>query len=64
MSMADTAGYFGSTVLLLFKNLATPNIGWVRFFEITGFVTGIFLLLLTVINFYSFKHIEKKLIKN
>ncbi len=64
MSMADTAGYFGSTVLLLFKNFATPNIGWVRFFEITGFVTGIFLLLLTVINFYSFKHIEKKLIKN
>jgi hypothetical protein len=64
MSMADTAGYFGSTMLLLFKNFATPNISWVIFFEVTGIVTGILLLLLTVLNFYSFKHIEKNLINN
>lgn len=64
MSMADTAGYFGSTILLLFKNFATPNISWVIFFEVTGIVTGILLLLLTVLNFYSFKHIEKNLINN
>lgn len=64
MAMADTAGYLGSTILLLFKNFATPHISWIYFFEIAGFATGGLLILITILNYWSFKRIEKKILKN
>jgi Family of unknown function (DUF5690) len=61
MAMADTAGYLGSTCVLIFKNFATPNIGWRSFFEISALVVGISILLLALLNFSAFKKIEKTL---
>lgn len=64
MAMADAAGYLGSTILLLFKNFATPHIGWIYFFEIVGFATGGLIILFTILNYWSFKRIEKTILKN
>lgn len=60
MSMADTAGYMGSTLLLVIKNISTPDISWQVFFKFSGFVAGILLIIITIFNFISFQNIEKK----
>jgi hypothetical protein len=40
MSMADAAGYLGSTIILLVKNFGAPQISWIEFFKSTAFVIG------------------------
>jgi hypothetical protein len=59
MSMADTGGYLGSTFVLLFKNFATPDIGWRSFFEMSALIVGTSILIFAILNLTSFKKIEK-----
>ncbi len=59
MSMADTGGYLGSTFVLLFKNFATPDIGWRSFFEMSALIVGTLILIIAILNLTSFKKIEK-----
>lgn len=59
MSMADTGGYLGSTFVLLFKNFATPDIGWRSFFEMSALIIGTLILIIAILNLTSFKKIEK-----
>jgi sugar phosphate permease len=59
MSMADTGGYLGSTFVLLFKNFATPDIGWKSFFEMSALIVGTLILIIAILNLTSFKKIEK-----
>jgi hypothetical protein len=59
MSMADTGGYLGSTFVLLFKNFATPDIGWRSFFEMSALIVGTLILIFAILNLTSFKKIEK-----
>jgi hypothetical protein len=38
--VADAFGYFGSTVLLLYKNLGQPNLPWLPFFYGVGYLAA------------------------
>jgi hypothetical protein len=60
MSMADTAGYLGSTIILLVKNFATPKVSWVDFFEVSAIVVGFSIILLSFLNYKYFLLLEKK----
>lgn len=58
MSMADTAGYLGSTFILLIKSFATPDITWSLYFTYIGLIIGIILIVITISNYYYFNSIE------
>jgi len=60
MSMADTAGYLGSTIILLVKNFATPDVSWIEFFEVTAVIVGFSIILLSFLNYKYFLLLEKK----
>ena len=60
MSMADTAGYLGSTIILLVKNFATPKVSWIEFFEVSAIVVGFSIILLSFLNYRYFLLLEKK----
>ena len=59
MSMADAAGYLGSTIILLVKNFATPNVSWVDFFMVSAIVIGLTMAVFAVAALYFFKRLEK-----
>ena len=59
MSMADAAGYLGSTIILLVKNFATPNVSWVDFFMVSAIVIGLAMAVFAVAAIYFFKRLEK-----
>ena len=58
MSMADAAGYLGSTIILLVKNFATPNVSWVDFFMVSAIVIGLAMAVFAVAAFFFFKRLE------
>ena len=59
MSMADAAGYLGSTIILLVKNFATPNVSWVDFFMVSAIVIGLAMAVFAIAALYFFKRLEK-----
>lgn len=59
MSMADAAGYLGSTIILLVKNFGTPDVGWVDFFKVSAIVIGLAMVVFAVAALYFFKRLEK-----
>jgi hypothetical protein len=61
MSMADTAGYLGSTIILLIKNFATPDVSWIEFFEVSAVVVGFSIILLSFLNYRYFLQLEKNI---
>ena len=60
MSMADTAGYLGSTIILLIKNFATPDVSWIEFFEVSAVIVGFSIISLSFLNYRYFLLLEKK----
>ena len=60
MSMADAAGYLGSTIILLVKNFATPNVSWVDFFMVSAIVIGLAMSVFAIAAFFFFKRLENK----
>jgi hypothetical protein len=58
MSMADAAGYLGSTIILLVKNFGTPNVGWVDFFMVSAIVIGLAMAVFAIAAFFFFKRLE------
>lgn len=60
MSMADAAGYLGSTIILLVKNFGTPNVGWVDFFMVSAIVIGFGMAVFAIAAFFFFKRLENK----
>ncbi len=58
MSMADAAGYLGSTIILLVKNFATPNVSWVDFFMVSAIVIGLAMAVFAIAAFFFFKRLE------
>lgn len=61
MYIADSAGYLGSTIILLIKNFATPDVAWILFFKWMAIIIGLGIVLFTLINFSVFKTLEKRL---
>ena len=60
MSMADAAGYLGSTIILLVKNFATPTVSWVDFFMVSAIVIGLAMAVFAIAAFFFFKRLENK----
>ena len=58
MSMADAAGYLGSTIILLVKNFATPTVSWVDFFMVSAIVIGLAMAVFALAAFFFFKRLE------
>ena len=63
MSMADAAGYLGSTIILLVKNFGAPQISWIEFFKSTAFVIGLLMICFAIFAMYFFKKLETNPIK-
>ncbi len=40
--VTDAAGYAGSVVLMLYRDLGAPELSWLRFFEVASLVTSVF----------------------
>jgi hypothetical protein len=55
MYMADTAGYLGSTIVLIIKSFATPHISWLDFFIFSATLAGCLILILSIFAFFYFK---------
>lgn len=55
MYISDAAGYLGSICILLFKNFNSYQISWIDFFKISGLVTSILIIILSVLTFFYFK---------
>lgn len=57
MYISDAAGYLGSTCILLFKNFNSYDISWVDFFKISGLITAILIIVLSLLTYVYFsKH--------
>ncbi len=57
MYISDAAGYLGSTCILLFRNFNNANISWIDFFKISGLVTAIMIIILSLLTYFYFnKH--------
>lgn len=63
MSMADAAGYLGSTIILLVKNFGAPQISWIEFFKSTAIVIGFLMICFAIFAMYFFKKLETNPIK-
>ena len=63
MSMADAAGYLGSTIILLVKNFGAPQISWIEFFKSTALVIGLLMICFAIFAMYFFKKLETNPVK-
>ena len=63
MHVADAAGYFGSTLVLLFKNFNSIQYSWVNFFIYSALVTSIIIIIFSIFNFIYFTKLNKLQIK-
>jgi len=54
MYISDAAGYLGSTFILLFKNFFSYQISWVYFFKISGLITAILVIVLSLSTYFYF----------
>jgi phosphoglycerol transferase MdoB-like AlkP superfamily enzyme len=57
MYIADSVGYFGSTLVLLYKNYGTKGFNWLPFFTNTAWIVGI---LITVLGLSALLYFRKK----
>lgn len=64
MSMADAAGYLGSTILLLVKNFGAPQVSWVDFFKSSAMVVGCSMICFALLAILFFKKLETHSNKN
>jgi len=64
MYISDAAGYLGSTLILLFKNFNPYQIGWIDFFKISGLITSLLIIILSLLTFFYFKrqHINPRIL--
>ena len=59
MYTADSFGYFGSTLVLLMKNFAMPEISWVDYFIKGSILVSIVIIVISIVLFVYFRKIEK-----
>ena len=59
MHVADAAGYFGSTLVLLFKNFNSIQYSWVTFFIYCAFITSFIIIIFSILNFLYFNKLNK-----
>ena len=59
MHVADAAGYFGSTLVLLFKNFNHIHYSWVNFFIYSAFITSTIIIIFSIFNYTYFIKLNK-----
>lgn len=59
MSMADAAGYLGSTIILLVKNFGAPQVSWIDFFKTSAMVIGVVMIVFAFLAMYFFNNLEE-----
>ncbi|WP_276358978.1 DUF5690 family protein [Daejeonella sp. H1SJ63] len=64
MYISDAAGYLGSTLILLFKNFNPYQISWIDFFKISGLITSLLIIILSLLTFFYFKKQHLKFYNN
>jgi hypothetical protein len=64
MYISDAAGYLGSTLILLFKNFNPYQISWIDFFKISGLITSLLIIILSLLTFFYFKkqHLKSQIL--
>lgn len=63
MYMADAAGYMGSTIVLCFRNFATPDLSWWHFFTGSALIIGMIMVMTSVASYIYFQRISQHGIK-
>jgi hypothetical protein len=58
MYTADAAGYLGSTIILIFKSFASPDVSWVMFLKNAATYAGLSILVLSILAIVYFRKIE------
>jgi MFS family permease len=60
ITLADFYAYFGSILVLLFKNFFAKNISYVAFFQYCSYTLGAVYFLLILCSIYYYKRLEKE----
>jgi hypothetical protein len=60
MYLADAAGYFGSILVLLYKNFGEKSLNWLEFFRRTAFQTGFIITILAILLILYFRKKENQ----
>ena len=63
MYLSDAFGYLGSTAVLLYRNLATPDVSWVGFLIYTSMFLGVSLTLFSTLLWFHMKYKSKPTIE-
>ena len=58
MYMSDSLGYFGSMLVLLYKNYGTKGFNWLPFFTNTAWIIGVLITILGVLAIFYFRSKE------
>lgn len=61
MSLADSFGYLGSTLVLLLRNLAAPGIGWLDIFRTGTLLTGGMVAILGLLSLIFFRQMDRRM---
>ena len=61
MSLADSFGYLGSTLVLLLRNLAAPGIGWLDIFRTGALLTGGMVAILGLLSLIFFRQMDRRM---
>lgn len=58
MYTADSAGYLGSTLILIYKSFATPDLSWIVFLKTAAVVVGLSVFILSAMAIVYFRKLE------
>jgi hypothetical protein len=58
--VTDAFGYLGSVVLMLYKDLANPNLSWLEFFISASYVTSLFCSCGLVVSLFYFRKLTSE----
>jgi hypothetical protein len=61
MSLADSFGYLGSTLVLLMRNFAMPRVSWLEVFRTGAYLTGGTIILLGLLSAVYFRQMDRRL---
>jgi hypothetical protein len=61
MSLADSFGYLGSTIVLLVRNFAAPEVGWLEIFRTGALLTGGMVSVLGLLSLIFFRQMDRRL---
>ena len=61
MSLADSFGYLGSTIVLLLRNFAAPEVGWLEIFRTGALLTGGMVSVLGLLSLIFFRQMDRRL---